>query len=82
MPCVADQSDEKEAEVTAAELSWVVEERYAWFNPLARDWSGAPEVATGWAAAGFTVKELPRPPRKAPAAAQASPPAPTRAAVR
>ena len=48
----------------------------------AADWSGAAAEASGWAAAGLMVKAPPRPPRKAPTAAQASPPAPTMAALR
>ena len=40
------------------------------------------EDARGCATAGAMVKKPPRPPRKAPIAAQARPPAPTTAALR
>ena len=75
-------SDESKTVPTAAVPSAHQVASMASLAAAADDWPGAVEDDSECAATGLTAKYPPRPPRKAPAAAQANPPAPTRAAVR
>ena len=80
--CVSEPDSDDSAAFVSAAVPLVDPAPSAACSAAAADSSGEVAEASGCAAAGLMVKAPPRPPRKAPTAAQASPPAPTIAALR